>query len=69
MYLKLQSGRYAGEIRDVRVDQAREMLADGRAVVPVLAEDGVSGVPAMLLSERGGETIVPAKRSRIRRRG
>ncbi len=31
MYVRLLSGRYAGEERDVRVDMAKQMLADGRA--------------------------------------
>lgn len=63
MYLKLQSGRYAGEMRDVRVDQARLMLADGRAVRPetVLAH---AVVPAHAV-----ESAVMPKPSRKARRG
>ena len=34
MYLKLLTGKYAGEIRDLAPEAARAMLASGRAVDP-----------------------------------
>ena len=34
MYVRLNIGRYAGEIRDVVSEAARQMLADGRASDP-----------------------------------
>lgn len=40
MYVRLLSGRYAGEERDVRADAAKTMLADGRAE-PVELVDAV----------------------------
>jgi hypothetical protein len=34
MYVRVLTGRYAGEIRDIRSDAAKQMLADGRATDP-----------------------------------
>lgn len=38
MEVRMKSGRYAGELRDVRPDCARQMIADGRAEDPGLVE-------------------------------
>lgn len=32
MYVRVLTGRYAGEVRDIRSDAAKQMLADGRAM-------------------------------------
>ncbi len=32
MYVRVLTGRYAGEVRDIRADAAKQMLADGRAM-------------------------------------
>jgi hypothetical protein len=34
MEVLMKSGRYAGELRDVRPDCAKQMIADGRATDP-----------------------------------
>jgi hypothetical protein len=46
MYLRLKTGRYAGEVRDVEIRAARVMLADGRAELefPALVPDAVEEV-------------------------
>jgi hypothetical protein len=36
MQVRLKTGRYAGELQDVRPDCARQMIADGRASDPRL---------------------------------
>jgi hypothetical protein len=53
MWVRLLSGRYAGEERDVRPDQARVMLADGRAVLPAYAAVPEAKPPVVTRKNRG----------------
>lgn len=52
MQVLMKSGRYAGELRDVRPDCAKQMVADGRAEDPRVVEIAVARVrPANDLDE------------------
>lgn len=44
MYVRVLTGRYAGEIRDIRSDAAKQMLADGRAVD--IGDEGSTASPS-----------------------
>jgi hypothetical protein len=59
MEVLMKIGRYAGEIRDVRPDCAREMIADGRAEHPCSFETKLPNTSA-----RNGETKTGKRRSR-----
>ena len=62
MEVRLQIGRYAGELRDVEPEAAREMIADGRATDPrfddfPLGKVVVAGTTQV--GERAHETLFP----------
>lgn len=59
MYVRLLTGRYAGEERDVRADMARTMIADGRAERVVDAPDA----PAQPKSQTQ-QVPTPAKKAK-----
>lgn len=60
MQILLKTGRYAGELQDVRPDCARLMIADGRAADPRI--EGEVKIPAIR-----AEVALP--QTRTRRRG
>jgi hypothetical protein len=59
MWVHLLTGRYAGEERDVRPDQAKVMLADGRAQLPAYVGIGAKPLPEP-------KPVQPNKRNRGR---
>ena len=60
MYVRLLSGRYAGEERDIRADAARVMLRDGRAELPFANGGVVDGSKIALVGESVIGSILPA---------
>jgi hypothetical protein len=71
MHVRLLTGRYAGEIRDVRSDAARQMLADGRAADPDSAVGGIVDAEPLLVGEVVHDHFIPAAtaaRMKTRRR-
>jgi hypothetical protein len=61
MWVRLLSGRYAGEERDVRADQAKAMLADGRAELPAYVGGGKPEIKQPLFPALH---VAPKKRGR-----
>lgn len=66
MLIREKDGRYAGQVREFPSHIALELIGSGRAVNPFDeiedAEGGiVSNTGAVVVGERGGESILPAK--------
>jgi hypothetical protein len=60
MYVRLLTGRYAGEERDIRADAARVMLADGRAELPFAIGGIVPSDKTLIVGERVQGLRLPA---------
>lgn len=61
LYIRLKIGRYAGEIKDVISEAARQMLADGRAEDPYAPGPDLDCAPAHTIL-RPAETAKRGKR-------